>query len=448
MDRLTPGLVAVLVAVLVALVGLVPWIAWVQRRGGRLSLRRAVSDNVIVLSVLGIATYTLMPVPLPRDLTCAHPIVPQLLPFAAVGDAIRRPESALQLLFNIALFAPLGAATALRRAGSARRALTRAVLAGCVLSALVETTQLTGVWGIYPCAFRVFDVDDVLANTAGSAIGAVVLLSGAGLLRKRRLSGRTTANRRPDLRRVARRLVALLCDAVVAVVGGWVASLTVAAVVAVLGADPLATWARLLGPLALTTPAIVQLVVLSVRGRTIGEWAVGITSPAFPRRTVLLRWALGVGGWCLLVAPRWEVTGAVAIVAAIAAVTTVVVSRGRLSVASLVLLAASYRTASARRAARSAGGVACRTAVWLLAALVVVVPLVQIGEGTQSRRPADEYVSAQNPLRAFRDAVVLLPGSPLGGIVLDTDSAGILLRGDVGAMLRAATEADPFRLGR
>ena len=46
---------------------------------------------------------------------------------------------------------------------------------GLAVSAMIETTQITGVWGIYPCPYRVFDVDDLLANTSGALLGAVLV---------------------------------------------------------------------------------------------------------------------------------------------------------------------------------------------------------------------------------------------------------------------------------
>lgn len=44
-------------------------------------------------------------------------------------------------------------------------------LACFTTSLLIETTQLTGIWGIYPCAYRLFDVDDLITNTLGGILG-------------------------------------------------------------------------------------------------------------------------------------------------------------------------------------------------------------------------------------------------------------------------------------
>ena len=51
----------------------------------------------------------------------------------------------------------------------------RAALFGAALTFGVELTQLTGFWGLYPCAYRQFDVDDLLMNFTGVCGGAFVV---------------------------------------------------------------------------------------------------------------------------------------------------------------------------------------------------------------------------------------------------------------------------------
>ena len=47
-------------------------------------------------------------------------------------------------------------------------------LFGVLLTLTVELTQLTGIWGLYPCAYRQFNVDDLLLNTLGVISGAAL----------------------------------------------------------------------------------------------------------------------------------------------------------------------------------------------------------------------------------------------------------------------------------
>src|SRR5690606_31834415 len=75
----------------------------------------------------------------------------------------------LQVALNVLLFVPLG--FFVRRV--LRRGVLVATLVGLATSLLVELTQATGVWGIYDCAYRLLDVDDLIVNTAGAAIGSI-----------------------------------------------------------------------------------------------------------------------------------------------------------------------------------------------------------------------------------------------------------------------------------
>lgn len=76
----------------------------------------------------------------------------------------------LQVAFNVLLFVPWGVIVR----GFLHRSVATATLSGWLASVLVEATQATGLWFVYPCAYRVADVDDVLTNTLGALIGALV----------------------------------------------------------------------------------------------------------------------------------------------------------------------------------------------------------------------------------------------------------------------------------
>ena len=49
-----------------------------------------------------------------------------------------------------------------------------ALLSGFLLSMLIEVTQLTGVFGLYPCSYRLFDVNDLITNTFGCLLGFIL----------------------------------------------------------------------------------------------------------------------------------------------------------------------------------------------------------------------------------------------------------------------------------
>src|SRR5699024_11965483 len=105
------------------------------------------------------------------------PPVP-LAPLTDIADpaATHGPPSSIALfaaaqpVLNVVLFVPLGV---LVRA-MAGRGITVATLTGLAVSVLVETTQYTGVFGLVGCAYRVADVVDLLTNTAGAMLGALL----------------------------------------------------------------------------------------------------------------------------------------------------------------------------------------------------------------------------------------------------------------------------------
>lgn len=45
---------------------------------------------------------------------------------------------------------------------------------GLLVTLFFEITQVTGIYGIYNCPYRIFDVDDLLLNSGGSLIGFLI----------------------------------------------------------------------------------------------------------------------------------------------------------------------------------------------------------------------------------------------------------------------------------
>lgn len=160
---------AVLLGLLLVVVGFVPYVAWSYRRRGVFGPGHAVIAAGAAVYGLALWTYTVLPLPTP-DEVCRVELEPQLRPFQFLADLQAPGTTQLviaQVLLNVVLFVPLG--MFVRHLFG--RGLATTVLVGFGTSLLIELTQLTGDWWLYPCAYRVFDVDDLLANTTGAAIG-------------------------------------------------------------------------------------------------------------------------------------------------------------------------------------------------------------------------------------------------------------------------------------
>lgn len=134
----------------------------------------------LLFATLLFVTLTQLPLPETGRLECPVPGAdPILHPFDIVRRMVERWSISndlaqwvrevgfLDAAMNLALCAVIGALLALYplRMGS--------ILAiGFAASLAAETTQITALWGLYPCPYRVFDVNDLLHNTVGVALGA------------------------------------------------------------------------------------------------------------------------------------------------------------------------------------------------------------------------------------------------------------------------------------
>lgn len=308
-ERVLPGVIASVYALLLALLLFVPFVAREHRKRGELGAGTAALRFGALLYALGLVAYVLIPLPPVGPDFCAEfadVATPQTRPLATL-DGVPAPHSGgdlvsllgydgvQQVLLNVLLFVPLGA-FAVHLFG---RRTAGVVLLGFAVSLFVETTQYTGIWYLYPCPYRLFDVDDLLANTTGALVGRLCV----PLLRV--LPGQHTG-RRPDARRPVtpyRRLLGMACDTVLL---WWIGGTALRIADLVQGARPSAWFAahRMWAGAVLLwfLPAVLLLVAMLIgRGTSLGQYAVLLRTAEPGRRrpsptAVLCRWAVGVGG--------------------------------------------------------------------------------------------------------------------------------------------------------
>ncbi|MDR6595239.1 VanZ family protein [Saccharothrix longispora] len=162
---------------------LVPLVALHYWRFGRVEPRRAFV--LYGLLAYGLVALALIFLPFPDPGTvCRGETMLSTRPFQWVTDmrnnmaangrsglqAMATSQAFVQQAFNVALFVPLG--IVLRRAY--RRGPLAVVAIGLGVSLAVEVVQYTGNLGIFPCPYRIADVDDLISNTAGSLVGWMV----------------------------------------------------------------------------------------------------------------------------------------------------------------------------------------------------------------------------------------------------------------------------------
>ena len=293
------ALIAIGLGGLVGVVLFVPFVAISYRRRGRLGFGRFVLWAGALVYFWAIWTYTLLPLPDPEAIRCVGMITDPMSvvrdlqkAFSEPGNPLRHP-ALLQLVFNVLLFMPLG--FFLRVLGG--RGILTALIVGLGTSLFVELTQLTGVWGLYPCAYRFFDVGDLMTNTTGAVLGAVLALVVPASLRGMRVSPDAAAPR-PVTR--GRRALAMLCDGLAfgfVQVGGSVA--TQVWLQYIVGDREAVLDGAVAAFAGTALAAAAWLLLILGTGRSVGDIAVqlrfsGSRLPApFAR---LLRWAGGIGG--------------------------------------------------------------------------------------------------------------------------------------------------------
>lgn len=156
---------------------------WLQRRRfGAVRPPRLVAVAAICVYTMTLAGLTIAPA-YDVAVTCRSRAggVARLDPFHTAAEllALQRGGAAwwevlasfplAQVAMNMALFLPLG--MILR--GVFRLDATASVAMAMLLSALIEITQYTGAFGIYPCGVRIADIEDLVANTVGALAGVL-----------------------------------------------------------------------------------------------------------------------------------------------------------------------------------------------------------------------------------------------------------------------------------
>ena len=302
--RLAPAILALIVGAVLAVLLFVPLVAASYRRNGAMTPLRTAGWAASLLWVLGLWAYVLLPLPAPDTIRCTSA---QLVPFEFVSEILRRHAAGTPILanlevhhtlLNILLFTPLG--VLLRGIFGLR--LRWALLGGFGMSLFVETTQLTGTWGLYACSYRVFDVDDLMTNTLGAVLGWT---SAWALTRGRAIDTRPTATSHLT---AGRRLTGMGADWLVAELLAFVSpAMATMLLVDVLGL-PLGTVDDVANLGVGTAVALlVHLAVLLRTSATIGEHAVLLASePAGAPGSkpsagaLLVRFGFGIGGYLVL----------------------------------------------------------------------------------------------------------------------------------------------------
>ncbi|WP_374964198.1 VanZ family protein [Lysinibacillus sp. RS5] len=181
-------MVAFLITIMLSFVLFVPWLIYTYRKYGYLSFSKTIIMFSFIFYFLSALCLVLLPFPETRD-TCslqsADTVYYNLHPFQFVTDIledsgivltnpstwlyIAKQPAFFQAFYNFLLLMPFG--VYLRYFLKKREYWKRAFLFSFLLTLFYEVTQVTGIYGIFNCAYRIFDVDDLMLNSVGALLG-------------------------------------------------------------------------------------------------------------------------------------------------------------------------------------------------------------------------------------------------------------------------------------
>lgn len=174
---------------ILALLLLMPFLVFNYRKYGYVNKWRSFILYSLFLYLLSAYFLVILPLPQTYDTCSLQPANTQhvqLTPFYFIHEItshtaviatkpatyfyLLKESAFLQVAFNALLTIPFG--VYLRY--YFRRSFLQTIFFSFCLSLFFEVTQITGLYGIYNCAYRLFDVDDLFLNTFGGAIGYIV----------------------------------------------------------------------------------------------------------------------------------------------------------------------------------------------------------------------------------------------------------------------------------
>lgn len=171
---------------LIAFILTIPFLLYQYRKYGAIPILKSFIFYSLVLYL--ICAYFLIMLPLPSIEAVKKLSTPkvQLIPFNFIKDilattnlkitnisqliAIFKQPTIYTVLFNIVLTLPFG--VYLRYFYNKKWYQT--IMYTFLLSLFFELTQLSGLYGVYPRPYRLFDVDDLLINTLGGFVGYLI----------------------------------------------------------------------------------------------------------------------------------------------------------------------------------------------------------------------------------------------------------------------------------
>lgn len=161
----------------------IPLLFWEYHKKGALTILKGMVIYSFIFYLITAFFMTLLPLPSKESVLELTGPYAQLIPFNFINDIMRESVFnirnlssyfpaltqgvVLQVVFNLFLTIPFG----IYLRYYFKKSLKQIIFLSFLMSLFYEITQLTGIYGIYPRPYRLFDVDDLMLNTLGGILG-------------------------------------------------------------------------------------------------------------------------------------------------------------------------------------------------------------------------------------------------------------------------------------
>lgn len=223
---LIPIQTAILLFPLLAACLTLPYVLHQYRKFGSIMMLRVAIVYSFVFYLLCAYFLVLLPLPPIEEVAQYTKAIMQLMPFSFVQDfqqawhgsllAFLKTPAFYQVGFNFLLLFPLGVYLSYYFQWS----LSKVILSSFIVSLSFECLQLSGLLGIYPRPYRLFDVDDLIINTLGGCLGCLCAPLFAFFLPSRETLDLNSYHRGTNVS-AGRRLFALIVDQICLWSGMW-----------------------------------------------------------------------------------------------------------------------------------------------------------------------------------------------------------------------------------
>lgn len=207
---------------LIAFLFTLPYVIYNYHKYGAIMIFRTLIVYSFILYLMSVYFLVILPLPSFERVAKMTRSFVQLIPFQFVVDFFKesgfiwsqpgtylkslKDPSFYNVIFNLFMFVPFG----IYLRYYFKCTFSKTLLYSFLLSLFFELTQLSGLYGIYPRPYRLFDVDDLIINTSGGIIGYLIT-SFLGFLPSREKLDELSYQKGEQVT-IYRRLVAFLID--------------------------------------------------------------------------------------------------------------------------------------------------------------------------------------------------------------------------------------------